>query len=174
MLEMTPEQAAFWLRLYLDTLKYESRITKNVIQAIPPDQCDYRPDPFAKSAMELARHIVIADNRFIETVTSGIFDTTSTIPDTVKTPAELAEWYVERHARNLTTLAAATHDQLVTVVDFRGIFKRPAYTFVMTGLHHTIHHRGQLSSYLRSMGGKVPAIYGESYDSAEAKRLTSA
>jgi uncharacterized damage-inducible protein DinB len=31
-------------------------------------------------------------------------------------------------------------------------------------LHHTIHHRGQLCAYLRPMGGKVPNIYGGSFD----------
>jgi uncharacterized damage-inducible protein DinB len=41
--------------------------------------------------------------------------------------------------------------------------------FLAVGLHHTIHHRGQLSSYLRSMGAKVPSIYGESYDAAQAR-----
>ena len=50
------------------------------------------------------------------------------------------------------------------------MMQRPAVTFVMMGLHHTIHHRGQLSSYLRCMGAKVPAIYGESYDSAQSKK----
>jgi uncharacterized damage-inducible protein DinB len=40
----------------------------------------------------------------------------------------------------------------------------------MLGVHHTIHHRGQLSAYLRSMGAKVPSIYGESYDSEQAKK----
>jgi uncharacterized damage-inducible protein DinB len=39
-------------------------------------------------------------------------------------------------------------------------------------MHHTIHHRGQLSTYLRAMGSKVPAIYGESHDSAEAKKAS--
>jgi len=43
-------------------------------------------------------------------------------------------------------------------------------TFVMLGLHHTIHHRGQLSSYLRCMGVKVPSIYGESYDDTQARK----
>jgi len=33
--------------------------------------------------------------------------------------------------------------------------------------HHVVHHRGQLSSYLRPMGGKVPAIYGPSADAEE-------
>jgi uncharacterized damage-inducible protein DinB len=37
-------------------------------------------------------------------------------------------------------------------------------------LHHSIHHRGQLSTYLRPMGAKVPSIYGESYDAAEARK----
>jgi uncharacterized damage-inducible protein DinB len=41
-------------------------------------------------------------------------------------------------------------------------------------LNHTIHHRGQLSTYLRPMGSKVPAIYGESYDSAQAKKAAQA
>jgi uncharacterized damage-inducible protein DinB len=59
-------------------------------------------------------------------------------------------------------------------VDFRGLFERPAYLFIQIGLLHTIHHRGQLSTYLRPMGGKVPAIYGESYDSAEAKKAAAA
>ena len=41
----------------------------------------------------------------------------------------------------------------------------PAVVYVQIGLNHSIHHRGQLSMYLRPMGAKVPSIYGESYDS---------
>jgi len=55
------------------------------------------------------------------------------------------------------------------VIDFRGMFQLPAVAYLTFSLNHTIHHRGQLSTYLRAMGGKVPAIYGESYDSALAK-----
>jgi uncharacterized damage-inducible protein DinB len=54
------------------------------------------------------------------------------------------------------------------------MFQRPAVTFVILGMHHTIHHRGQLSSYLRSMGAKVPSIYGESYDDAQARKAAQA
>jgi uncharacterized damage-inducible protein DinB len=46
----------------------------------------------------------------------------------------------------------------------------PAVMYLNFLLHHSIHHRGQLSMYLRPMGAKVPAIYGESYDSAEARK----
>ena len=174
MQHMTPEQATFWLRTYLDTLKFESRITASVLQAVPAERSDYRPDPFAKTAMELARHIAAADNRFVEAVTAGVFDPSPSIPDSVRTPSELVTWYQGRYAENLAALQSATPDQLLKILDFRGLFRKPAIAFLTMGLHHTIHHRGQLSAYLRSMGGKVPPIYGESYDSAEAKRTASA
>ena len=61
-------------------------------------------------------------------------------------------------------------EQLTNPIDFRGIITLPAVTFLMIGLKHSIHHRGQLSMYLRPMGAKVPSIYGESYDSAQARK----
>jgi len=134
----------------------------------------YRPHAASKSALDLVRHIANADNRFVEAVTTGVFDPSPGIPETVKTPIEVAAWYEARHAENFAALTRSTPDQLTKLVDFRGMMRRPAVMFLMMGLHHTIHHRGQLSSYLRCMGAKVPAIYGESYDSAEAKKAAQA
>jgi uncharacterized damage-inducible protein DinB len=169
---ITPEQAVFLLQnIYLGPLKIESRTTRAILEAVPADKADYRPDPYSKTANELVRHIAASDNRFLETVINGVFDSNpSLLPENVKTPAEVAKWYDERFAKNHEALTKLSSDQLLKVVDFRGMFQRPAVTFLMMGLHHTIHHRGQLSSYLRSMGAKVPAIYGESYDSAQAKQ----
>ena len=174
MQELTAEQAISFLHSYLGALKSESRITKDILAAVPADQAEYRPDPVSKSAIELVRHIANADNRFVEAVTTGVFNPAGGIPDTAKTPPEIAAWYEERHAKNLEALMQATSEQLVKMVDFRGLAQRPAVTFLMMGLHHTIHHRGQLSSDLRCMGAKVPAIYGESYDSAQAKTAAQA
>ncbi len=70
----------------------------------------------------------------------------------------------------LSKLSKLTPEQLTKIVDFRGLFQMPAVMYLQFALHHSIHHRGQLSAYLRAMGGKVPAIYGESYDSAAAKK----
>ncbi|HUE56758.1 MAG TPA: DinB family protein [Candidatus Udaeobacter sp.] len=169
---MTPDQAVFLLQnVYMGTLKVESRTTKKILSAVPADKCEYRPDPISKTAIELARHIAAADNRFVEAVINGVFDTNpSMIPENIKTPLQIAAWYEERYARNYEALSKAKASQLTQVVDFRGLFQRPAVTFLMTGLHHTIHHRGQLTSYLRSMGAKVPSIYGESYDDAQARK----
>ncbi len=172
---MTPDQAVFLRNLYLGTLKNESRTTKSILESVPVDKADYRPDPISKTANELVRHIAVADNRFVETVINGTFDTNpSMIPEDVKTSSEIASWYEQRYAKNFEALAKESGEQLARIVDFRGMFQRPAVTFLMFGLNHTIHHRGQLSSYLRCMGAKVPAIYGESYDSAQAKKAAQA
>jgi len=169
---MTPEQAVFVLNeVYLPALKAEHRTTRAVLEAVPADKPDFRPDEFAKPALELVRHIAAAENRFLETTINGELSTAAAaFPESAKTPADFAAWYAERFEANCEALTKLSGEQLVKMVDFRGLFQRPAVSFVQLGMSHTIHHRGQLSTYLRPMGGKVPAIYGESYDSAQAKK----
>jgi uncharacterized damage-inducible protein DinB len=172
---LTPELAEFWLQdLLLGTLKNESRTTKKVLEAVPADKAGYRPDPISKTAMELVRHIAAAEMRFLETTINAEFPTAGGLPDNVKTPAEVAGWYAETFARNFDKLTQLKDDHLVKVTDFRGMFKLPAVAYLQIGMSHTIHHRGQLTSYLRSMGAKVPSIYGESYDDAQERKAAQA
>ena len=157
---MTHEQASFWLGTYMNTLKNESRITRRVLEAVPHDRLDYKPDPFAKTASELAWHIAGADNRFVEAVTQGRFDTAWAVPETVKTPAELADWYGTRYAQNLTALASASPDhasedrRLPRPVPVAGA-RVPAVWFAS----HDSSSRPAVRARLRSMGGKVPAMF---------------
>ena len=176
MSEMTAEVAHLFVQnVLLGVLRNESRTTRTVLAAVPNANLDYRPDPCAKTANELLRHIASADNSFLRLVLDGAFVPGSVkIPEDVRTPAEVAAWYADEHARNLDAVTRLSGEQLMRMVSFRGQFERPAYTFLQMGLLHAVHHRGQLSTYLRSMGGKVPAIYGESYDSAEAKKAAQA
>ena len=168
---ITPEHAAFLRDFLLGTLKNESRTTKAVLESVPADKSSYRPDPNSRTAYELLRHIAVADNRFVESAINGVFDTTAAaLPENVKTPQEIAAWYEQRYAKNFAALSKLSGENLAKVMDFRGLFQRPAVTFLVFGLTHAIHHRGQLAAYLRAMGAKVPAIYGESFDSAQAKK----
>ncbi|HEX3746269.1 MAG TPA: DinB family protein [Bryobacteraceae bacterium] len=169
---MQPDQAAFLLNeVYLPNLKNEQRITKNVIAAIPADKGDFRPDPYGRPAMELAWHIVATELRFLDAVTAGEFDfSPRPRPESIHDAADLAAWYDENFPLHLNAVAKCSPEQLTKIVDFRGMFQLPAVMYLNFILHHTIHHRGQLSTYLRPMGAKVPAMYGESYDSAEARK----
>ena len=175
MKEMTAENATFMLHgLYLPALKNETQLTKKVIEAVPADKADYRPDPVSKTANELLRHIAASDVRFADTVINGKFETGAVLPPELKTPAEIAAWYEKSMAERIEALSKLSSEQLMKVVDFRGMFQRPAVAFLMIGAHHSIHHRGQLSSYLRCMGAKVPSIYGESYDSEQSRKAAQA
>ena len=168
---LSPEQALFLRDSAIRTLKSEQPVTQRVIEAVPLDKGDYRPDPAAKSAIELARHIVGAEHLFTESVINGAFDfTNSGRTAELKTSADVARWYAETTQQDLARLAAAPAEALIKIVDFRGLFQLPAVAFLDFSMRHIVHHRGQLSTYLRPMGAKVPAIYGESYDSAKAKQ----
>jgi uncharacterized damage-inducible protein DinB len=166
------DQAHFLLHgLYLPALKNESRITRSVIEAIPADKGDYRPDEFSKGAMDLAWHIVVTEMRFLEAVAAGAFDLSPRPrPETVRNSADLVAWYDQNFGSRFDTVTKLSNEQLLQIVDFRGMFQLPAVMYLNFVINHSIHHRGQLSTYLRPMGSKVPAIYGESYDSAEARK----
>jgi len=175
MISISPDNASFLLQYVLPTVKNEHRSTRSVIESIPQSNADYRPDAYSKTAMELAWHVVAAEHRFYGGIIAGAFDFSPIHrPDSVKTPAQIGEWYGQSFAKNFELFPKMTGEQLAKIIDFRGAFQMPAVTFFNFSLHHTIHHRGQLSTYLRAMGGKVPAIYGESYDSAEAKKAAQA
>jgi uncharacterized damage-inducible protein DinB len=168
---LQPEQALF-LRdmIAVPSLKIEHGVTRRVIEAIPPDKGDYRPDEVSKSAVDLAYHIAGAEHRFMNAVVTGAFDFTAPRPDGLTTSPLVARWYVETFQKDLDLVAALSPDQLLKPIEFRGIFKLPAISYLQIALNHSIHHRGQLSMYLRPMGAAVPSIYGESYDSAKAKK----
>jgi uncharacterized damage-inducible protein DinB len=165
------EHAVGAREIALTNLRMEHAVTRRVIDAIPLDKGDYSPDAVTKSAIDLAWHIVAAEHRFLDAVVTGIFDYGNTgRPAELKTSADISNWYAGVFDDDVKRVAAVGAEQLARPIDFRGIITLPAVSFLLIGLKHSIHHRGQLSMYLRPMGAKVPSIYGESYDSAIAKK----
>ena len=145
------------------------------MEAIPNTKTDYRHDPNAKTALELAWHIAVSECRFLDAIANGGFNFDPIRrPESVKTGADIARWYEESYQNVVARVQKMSGDQLLKIVDFRGIMQMPAVLYFSIAINHTVHHRGQLSTYLRPMGGKVPAIYGESYDSAEARKAAEA
>jgi uncharacterized damage-inducible protein DinB len=176
MRNLQTEQAMFLLQsIALPALKNEHRTTKKIIEAVPLDRGDYRPDPVSKTALELAWHIAAAENWFMESVISGEFKLPGAgRPDSVRNSADVARWYAEAFEKNFQMLTQVSGEQLTKVLDFRGLFQNPAVIYLQVALNHSIHHRGQLTAYLRPMGARVPSIYGESYDDAQARKAAQA
>lgn len=175
MIAMTPEQGTFLLQYQLPSVKNEYRTTSGIIAAIPTSNADYRPDPQARSAAEIAWHIAASEHRFHNAVLTGAFDFNNIPrPEGGITRENILKFYADSFAKNFDSLTRLTPEQATKIIDFRGMFQLPAVAYLDFTIRHTVHHRGQLSTYLRAMGGKVPAIYGESYDSAEAKKSAAA
>lgn len=76
----------------------------------------------------------------------------------LKTSADIARWYDDNFAQRAPRLEALSGEELATPVDYIGIRRDPAVTYLNMAIRHSVHHRGQLSAYLRPMGVKVPAI----------------
>jgi uncharacterized damage-inducible protein DinB len=160
---LTPEFALGYRALMLQGIQQETETTKKVIAAIPDAKADYRPDPNARTARELALHLANVDVNFLD----GIADMNFSKLDTqqkVETSAELVSWYDENMKRGIARVQGMTAEQLMTPIDFYGIFNMPAVMYLGFLNNHSIHHRGELATYLRPMGSKVPSIYGGSYD----------
>jgi uncharacterized damage-inducible protein DinB len=51
-------------------------------------------------------------------------------------------------------------EKLTNVIDMFGIIQAPGVNFLALTVKHSVHHRGQLSTYLRPMGSKVPGSTG--------------
>jgi len=160
---LSPEFALGYRAVLLDGFTREAEITKKVIAAIPDAASSYKPDEHARTAKDLAWHLANTDVQFLD----GIADLNFNMANPEKKPqtsAEVVAWYDENVKRGVARVAAMTAEQLMTPVEFFGVFNFPAVMYLGFLNNHSIHHRGELSTYLRPMGSKVPSIYGGSYD----------
>jgi uncharacterized damage-inducible protein DinB len=162
---MTPEQAAFLLPIFMESLRREYATTLRVLKAVPADKGDYRPAPNSRSALELCWHLASADIWFLGGFLAGEFEMEDdTMPADFSSPADIAATYEEDMPAKLDKVEKLPAGFWATPMEFFGIYNLPAVMYLQFMLNHSIHHRGQLSAYLRPMGAKVPNVYGGSFD----------
>jgi uncharacterized damage-inducible protein DinB len=159
---MTPEQAKFAAALYIQGLEAEYPVTCKVLAAVPEAKKSYRPDEHARTAAELAAHLASADVWFLNGVAKGDF---TPEPDkSFGSIAEIVKYYEREFPAAIAKIKAMPGEKLAQTVPFFGMFNFPVAAYLGFANNHSIHHRAQLSTYLRPMGAKVPSIYGGSYD----------
>jgi uncharacterized damage-inducible protein DinB len=146
--------------------KAERDVFVRVIRALPSDRLDYRPHPKSPSAGELLRTLVAEHAACGHLAAKGRADWT---PSTVSTIEEAVAAF-EKAWDELDGRVAALDDAAWARTgeffhDGKKVFEQPVGGFLWFILFDAIHHRGQLSAYIRPMGGTVPPIYGPSGDS---------
>jgi uncharacterized damage-inducible protein DinB len=165
-MNLTADQAKMIADYTLADYEQERATTKRVIGAVPASGVNYTPDAKSMTALDLAWHVASAEWFFLNSVCEGKFSAgESKRPDEIRNSQDVLDWY----DKNVTPLLARTKGlsgaQLAQSVDFFGMMQAPAAWYLTLMVKHAAHHRGQLSSYLRPMGAKVPGIYGPSADS---------
>ena len=138
----------------------ESKTTLKVLGRIP-EGSDYRPDPKSRTAQEIAWALVCEEKMIIEALESGKAEwAPPPMPASMKAVLDAYEKQSATMPRRWKELPAASWDG---TLEFFGT-QRPAAPMAWSFLFDIVHHRGQITTYLRPMGSKVPQIYGPSGD----------
>ena len=162
---MEPNEALVVANLALADSDAELPATRKVIAAVPAGKEEYSPDGKSMNALKLAWHTASSDVWFLNSIADGKFVPGSgDIPAEIKTAADVAAWYDANRGPAAARVKGMSADALAASVDFFGMMNMPAAWYVAFNLRHLVHHRAQLSTYLRPMGAKVPSIYGPSAD----------
>jgi uncharacterized damage-inducible protein DinB len=167
---MRPDEAKTIATFLLGNLEYEIGTTAGVLAAVPATNLAYRPDSVGKTALALVRHITLEDEWFLNSVADGQFTPPPDDSDAcgLMTPADAAAAYKARVPAAAARVASLNGEQLLREIDMFGFLKMPAVAFLSLMLRHSAHHRGQLSAYLRAMGGTMPSIYGPTAETSTA------
>jgi uncharacterized damage-inducible protein DinB len=150
----------------LDRRRKERKAFVNVLKAVPQDRLDYRPDPKARTAVELADLLAYEEEVLRRLVETGRAEWSEARPPALRIDEIVARF--ERSAAGVDERIAALDDaawEKPVALSMGGTpWEDTTSNFVWGFLFDALHHRGQLTTYLRPMGGKVPAIYGPSAD----------
>jgi len=142
-----------------------------VFEAVNEERADWAPDPKSRSARRLIGHIVghvqdlneLMDDSVIHHRNEVSFDS---IGDAVRT-------FREESARLDGKVAALSEEDWQRpsrfLVGEREIMAMPLADTAWLLLFDSVHHRGQLTTHLRAIGGRCPSLYGPSADEAMAQ-----
>ncbi|WP_191906529.1 DinB family protein [Hymenobacter baengnokdamensis] len=157
----------------LEELDHELAVTRKVLERVPDDKFDYQPHPKSMRLGQLASHIVNLlkfKQLFVEASQRDFLDPNAPKPPPSPTStAELLKRFDQFSAELRQALSESSSEKLTDNFQLRRgeqvLMSRPKGAALrIMGLNHSIHHRGQLTVYLRLLDIPVPGVYGPSAD----------
>jgi len=151
---------------FLGQLEREFATTMRVLKAYPTAKGDLQPHAKSKTAKDLAWTFVIEQNACQQAMDGGI--DLGKMPRAPGMLADVIATYEQSHQALAERVRKTPEAELNKTVQFfvapkqMGDMRRMDVLWFM--LMDSVHHRGQLSVYLRMADGKVPSIYGPSAD----------
>jgi uncharacterized damage-inducible protein DinB len=155
---------------FLEVFGQEHERTMRVLRAFPTGKDDLRPHPKGRTAREVAWTIALGEGLMIRALTTG-FDWSKPRgkpPESPGTVGEITNAVEQNYQGAVEALRGLDETNLDETVQFFVAPKKlgdfTKHDFLWFLLHDQIHHRGQLSVYVRMADGQVPSIYGPSSD----------
>lgn len=161
---MTPEQAQGLAAYLFQGLENEFAITRKLLAAVPADQLNFKLGEKGRTTAELMWHMVQSDRGFGEGIANLKLDSFPDEGAAPQTAAEIVAAFDRDVLPLLERVKSLTPERLATPVNFMNFANLPLVIYIGWWANHMIHHRGQLSTYLRAMNAHVPSIYGGSAD----------
>ena len=161
------------LSFYRNRFQVEAGLTRSVLEQLPPQRLDFRPHPLAPSAGELFWTTVRGLQIRLDIVKTYESDGPPVEPH--PSYQEMLASYLDLTQQIAGEMGAVDEKRWTTEAQFRMdgrvALAWPVHDILWMFHFDTIHHRGQLTTYLRPLGARVPSIYGKSGDDAmEAAR----
>jgi uncharacterized damage-inducible protein DinB len=155
---------------FLKTLKAEAPVFIKVLKAVPKDQAAFKPHERARTAERIAHQLAHQPKFIGGIVHSGVPDFAAykdTQPLSIEQIVAIAERSYPELERQVAAVSDRDWEEGTAVLTYPGgKWEAKKYDMAWGFLFDAIHHRGQLSTYIRAVGGKVPSIYGGSADEA--------
>ncbi len=150
---------------YIKRHEAELPMFLKTLKALPADKLDYKPHDRSPAAQQLVATIAFTAATCVDVVKERRGEWKETPPQ----PLDAMISTFERSVKALTDAVgkmdeASWNQKAQFFYGGKMVSEQPISEFLWMCLFDAIHHRGQLTAYLRPMGGKVPAIYGPSAD----------
>lgn len=158
----------------LPEFDHEMATTRTMLAVVPEARADWKPHPRSMSLGRLATHIATMPNWAIITLQQEQFEVNppgGSAPQPFESRAATLDRF-DALVRSSRAILAATPDAAMFVPwtlrsSGQIIVSMPrAAVFRSLVMNHMIHHRGQLSVYLRLLDVPVPSVYGPTADTA--------
>jgi uncharacterized damage-inducible protein DinB len=135
--------------------------TRKMLERVPDEKLTWKPHQKSATLAKLASHIARVPVLPLLLIHMKMGET----PSDAASSAELLERFDKNLAAGRQALAEASDDLLAKMIPVTpGVYKSLGHVLRSRVMNHLIHHRGQLSVYLRLLDVAVPGMYGPSAD----------
>ncbi len=159
---------------FLQELNLEYRATRACLEKIPGSLFEYKPHPKSMTMGYLALLVAEIPLWIKHMVTDGEIDFVTFKHASPKTNKELMDHFEENMAAARKALESGDDESLQEDFTLKAngqvLYKSKKIIDIGVTLNHWVHHRGQLTVYMRLNDIPVPSIYGPS---ADEKNFTS-